>query len=265
MPLVSKKRVDAELANLFALVDRDGDEMITYDEFSMLVQGAREHGKRRPLDEENMHDEFVACGDLGGEGVITLDEWTRYFAEMGRQHSEIKPMYEMEMKEFEEDMKRLRWVCKVTIEIHHHDKEYEGRVAAKKKYVNEELRKIFSHLDADHSGDVTKKEFDMLVEGPRTSLHDTPVSREKLTKAYKSMDANGDGVVDEGEFLIYFGNYFYGGLYNMSKNEADQYITFFKAVATLQTGITPEQANEHLMDEMMISNQEQEKKYGWKC
>ena len=43
------------------------------------------------------------------------------------------------------------------------------------------------------------------------------------------------------QFIQYFGKNFYGGLYKMPRQEVEQYLEFFNAVATMQTGWTPEQ------------------------
>ena len=161
-------------------------------------------------------------------------------------------MANMDRDEYDRTMKRLQWVAKVVIAAEHIDEDHATKVAAKKKFVNDELKKVFSHLDRNGDGVITMKEFDILVRGPTGT--DSGGSSAKAKQAYNSLDSDGSGDVDEGEFLNYFGKHFHGGFYTMSRVEVAQYIEFMQAVATMQTGFTPEEAGESYSQEFQAHN-----------
>jgi len=120
----------------------------------------------------------------------------------------------------------------------HIDEDRATKIAAKRKYVNDELKKLFYHLDTDGNGFINKSEFGVLTENLGGCK--TPAGHD----AFKSLDSDGSGEVDEGEFLNFFGKFFHGGYYNMSVVEVDSYFEFMQACATMQTGFVPEEAVE---------------------
>jgi len=101
----------------------------------------------------------------------------------------------MSPEDFAADMKRLTWVSKVVVQADRIDIDYANRIEAKKKWVNDSLKKVFFHIDKDGNGEITKPEFEALIEGPKGKKLGSPRSN----KMYKSIDADGSGTIDEGE------------------------------------------------------------------
>ena len=87
------------------------------------------------------------------------------------------------------------------------------------------LKAMFRKLDLDRSGVLTKSELMIMSQARRflgltgDGKFPTPEGDwddEKNERLLSKMDTNRDGVVDEAEFLDYFGNHWFGGMNVMS-------------------------------------------------
>merc|ERR1712216_74792 len=255
MVVVDKDRVDKELNALFTMVDISKDDKISRDEFQILANGATWKKARKEMGDERMENLFSRV-DADNSGYVSREEWTQFFGSernlTTQNGSKKQGMYTLSDEEFDAELRLLKWVCKVCGAAVSADKEYADKVMAKKKYVNDELKKIFWHLDSDDNGEIDKREFKVLlnVEEGEAKVKKL-LDNQRLKQSFKSADSGGSDTVDEGEFLNYFGNQFYGGLYHMKKAEVDQYIDFFKALATMETGVTPEEVQDGMLQEAM--------------
>ncbi|GJP31797.1 hypothetical protein CLOM_g15047 [Closterium sp. NIES-68] len=155
----------AELAEVFELMDRDGDGRISCDELATLLRTIGETSGEDD-DTDAAVRAMMAQADVDGDGTIDFDEFVRVNAVAAA------------------DATAAAW-----------DPE---RVEAAAAEQQEELRSVFAFFDRDGDGVITADELWAVLRqlwGPADE-----VTQDECERIVRAADGNGDGAVDLAEF-----------------------------------------------------------------
>ncbi|CAI5481916.1 unnamed protein product [Closterium sp. Yama58-4] len=154
----------AELAEVFELMDRDGDGRISCDELATLLRTTGEASGEE--DTEAAVRAMMAQADVDGDGTIDFDEFVRVNAVAAADAAAA--------------------AC---------DPENAEAAAAVQQ---EELRSVFAFFDRDGDGVITAEELCRVLRALWGPGED--VTMEECERIVRAADGNGDGVVDLEEF-----------------------------------------------------------------
>eukprot|EP00475_Leptophrys_vorax_P039681 TRINITY_DN72043_c0_g1_i1.p2 TRINITY_DN72043_c0_g1~~TRINITY_DN72043_c0_g1_i1.p2 ORF type:complete len:284 (-),score=17.36 TRINITY_DN72043_c0_g1_i1:1534-2385(-) len=161
--------VASELADVFNLMDRDGDGKISCDELATLL---RTIGEADDADDEATAAAvraMMAQADTDGDGSIDFDEFLRVnamAAEDAAAAAAARGAVDSEAAAAEQE---------------------------------EELRSVFAFFDRDGDGVITAGELCSVLQ--RLWAPQEDVTMEECERIVKAADANSDGVLDFGEFV----------------------------------------------------------------